>query len=190
MISIQTYSADWPITFEKLKAIYTAHVGEFLLSIEHVGSTSVPGLAAKPVIDIDLVIEDNYVFDSVVAGLYSLGYRHVGDLGIVDRAAFKRDSEFVPIDGSGTAWPGHNLYVCPQYSLSLKNHLTLRDFLRTHPAKAHEYGNLKKDLAAQYPDDVDAYVEMKSPIIASFLKEAGFGLAELKKIEEANKKKY
>jgi GrpB-like predicted nucleotidyltransferase (UPF0157 family) len=158
-----------------------------IIDIQHVGSTSVPRLVAKPTIDIDLVIEDRGVLNSVIVKLEELGYEYQGDLGIKDRESFKRKSDKTPLDGSGRIWQKHNLYCCIKDSISLKNHIQFRDFLRKNPEKVVQYGELKKRLVSQHPFDTNLYTELKTPFITEILKEAGLGDAELESITEQNK---
>jgi GrpB-like predicted nucleotidyltransferase (UPF0157 family) len=155
--------------------------------IEHVGSTSVPGLAAKPVIDIDLIIEDRSVLHSVIEKLAGLGYEYMGDLGIKDREAFRRKSALTPDDGTKHEWPAHNLYVCLRDSIALRNHIALREFLRANPQKAKQYEALKKRLAAENPNDIDHYIKNKTPFIIGILEELGFDKKAIEEIRIANK---
>ncbi|CCH01348.1 UPF0157 protein [Fibrella aestuarina BUZ 2] len=186
-IHIADYSPAWASAFDDLAAVYQAHLGDWLTAIQHVGSTSVPGLAAKSVLDIDLVIADRNDLDPVIDRLSRLGYVYRGDQGITDRAAFKRRSDQTPIDGSARTWPAHHLYVCPADSLSLRNHLTLRDWLRQHPDEASAYGKLKKELARKHPYDMDAYIEGKTPFITGILKAAGFADIAIQTITRENR---
>jgi GrpB-like predicted nucleotidyltransferase (UPF0157 family) len=146
------------------------------VSIEHVGSTSVPGLAAKPIIDLDIVVADRAAVAAAIEVLAGLGYEHLGDLGVKDREAFRRP-------------PGserHNLYVCPAGGEGLRNHLAVRDHLRSHPGAVAEYAALKQRLAMESPD-IDAYVIAKTDLIISFLRAEGVDDATLASIELANK---
>lgn len=186
-IVVEDYSEEWALTFQQLKSVYELHLGNLLCDIHHVGSTSVYGLAAKPVIDIDLVIDDRNKFSPVFEKLISLGYEHLGNLGVTDRDAFIGKTKLAPFDGSQHSWQRHNLYVCPSDSISLKNHLALREFLRSHPEKVKQYGALKKKLAAEYPYNIDLYVEHKTPFITAILKESGFDSNTLDKIKQENK---
>ncbi len=187
MIVIEPYNPDWAKTFADLKTIYRKQLADLILDIEHVGSTSVVGLAAKPVIDIDILVDSRAKIAPVIERLAPLSYLHVGNLGITDREAFKRVSELTPANGSLRRWPMHNLYVCPADSISLKNHLLLRNFLRNNPEKAKEYGELKKQLAAKYENDIERYVEGKTNFITAILKEVGFSNADLQNIALQNK---
>jgi GrpB-like predicted nucleotidyltransferase (UPF0157 family) len=185
-IVVQDYSPEWPLIFQELKSVYTAAFGSMIVDIQHVGSTSVPGLAAKPVIDIDIIIASESSIGEIIRRLEPLGYQHLGELGIAERHAFKRSSPQAPADGSQRVWPAHNLYVCLAGSISLRNHLALRDYLRSHPDMVKEYGDLKKKLAAQYPDDIDSYIKYKTAFITDILEQVGFDKSVLDEIRRAN----
>ena len=185
-IVVEDYSRRWPEQFQTLSAVYANALHSLNCNIQHVGSTSVPGLAAKPVIDIDLIIDDRSKLAAGISTLSRLGYEHMGDMGIADREAFKRLSPKTPRDGSDREWPAHNLYVCIDGSVALRNHLALRDYLRANPLKTKEYGALKKNLAAENPFDMDLYIRNKTPFITEILKTVGFEEAELNSIRKAN----
>ena len=170
------YDPEWPVRFEAIRARIAPALGPLALSIEHVGSTSVPGLAAKPVIDIDVVVADASAIPAAVRALKALGYEHLGPLGIAGREAFRRPPGTEP----------HNLYVCPAGSQGLRNHLALRNHLRTHPEAVEAYGALKRRLADEAPD-IDAYVVGKTDLIISFLRAEGIDDETLLAIERANK---
>ena len=188
-IVVADYSAEWPQTFECLREVYEASLGDLILGVHHVGSTSVIGLAAKPVIDVDLVIEDRSILPEVISQLARLGYEHLGDLGIPDREAFGRKLDEVPLDGSGRMWPKHNLYCCRCDCVALKNHLLFRDYLRAHSDKAHEYGELKKLLATQANGDIDLYIEKKTPFILDVLQKLGLEPDNLRQIGKQNRRR-
>ena len=161
-VHIADYDPQWPAIFELLRDKLNAALGSLLLRIEHVGSTAVPGLAAKPIIDIDAVIGGPGDLPAVTARLRPLGYQPQGDLGVPDREAF-------------TTPPGaplHHLYVCPIDSAALVRELAFRDFLRTHPATARAYGELKQSLARQFRTDRTAYTEAKTAFIERVLTDA------------------
>lgn len=154
--------------------------------MQHVGSTSVPGLAAKPIIDIDLIISKREHLIPVVEKLQLLGYEHLGDMGIQGREAFKRQSDSVPFTDNIGNWPKHNLYVCLAGSNSLLNLIAFRDFLRSNPDQVKVYGDLKKSLALQYPYDIDRYVAGKTPFITGILSEIGFSEQAINEIAHDN----
>jgi GrpB-like predicted nucleotidyltransferase (UPF0157 family) len=187
-IVVAEYSENWPLAFEDLKKVYQDTLGDLLIDIQRVGSTSVPGLPAKPILDIDLVIENRTILPAVISKLESLGYEYQGDLGIKDRESFKRISDRTPTDGSDRTWQKHHLYCCNRDSTPLRNHLQFRDYLRRNPEAATQYGKLKRDLASQAPD-IDFYVDGKTNFITEILKHAGFDSTDLETITAQNKMK-
>lgn len=164
-VIVMPYDKKWQADFEKIKFELENAIGDLILGVEHVGSTSVQGMSAKPCIDIDVVIKDYSVFDIVVAKLADIGYIHEGDLGIKDREAFKYTNK--------PHLQTHHLYVCPQYSAELHRHIAFRDYLRTHPEAVNEYSKVKEKAAQLFPDNIDKYMEYKSTCIAKFYKLCG-----------------
>ena len=156
-VTVVSYDPQWAENFEEISRELADALGNLALSIEHVGSTSVPGLSAKPIIDIDVVIADYGVFPEVVERLRMSGYLHEGDLGIPAREAFCYEGK--------QHLQKHHLYVCPESSEELKRHLTFRDYLRTHPEAVRAYGAVKEEAARKFPDSIDAYIKFKSEII-------------------------
>jgi GrpB-like predicted nucleotidyltransferase (UPF0157 family) len=185
-IEIVDYDSRWPQQFQELKAVYNSVLGDLIISIEHVGSTAVAGLEAKPIIDIDIVVADERQLNKIIPSVALLGYQFRGDLGIKDRYAFRRVSELSPDNGNGVVWPDHHLYCCLEGSLSLNNHLLFRDALRAAPILAKQYGDLKKKLALM-TDDMDVYVESKSSFIAEVLYQAGISSIQIEDIVAQNK---
>ncbi|HDX9578710.1 TPA: GrpB family protein [Bacillus pseudomycoides] len=147
IIEIENYNPKWESEFRKLRAAIETAMDQFILSIEHVGSTSVKGLGAKPILDIDVVIEDYSILPNVIKGLEKIGYFHQKNWSFEGREAFGRKDTLVPWDGKSTIWMEHHLYVCNKNSKELARHLAFRDYLRNHPEAVIEYGQLKKDLA-------------------------------------------
>jgi len=156
-VVVLPYDAKWKSDFINIKAEIEAALGNLIVGIEHVGSTAVEGLSAKPCIDIDVIINDYSVFDAVVNRLKTIGYIHEGNLGIKDREAFKYTDK--------PHLQAHHLYVCPQYSAELHRHITFRDFLRKNPEAARKYSLVKETAAQLYPDDIGRYIEYKTPCI-------------------------
>ena len=151
--------------FLKIKAELASALGQLAIGIEHVGSTSVQGLSAKPIIDIDVVIKDDTLLEDVVSALGEIGYQHEGNLGIVGREAFKYDGKKHLMK--------HHLYVCPEDSPELRRHIAFRDYLRAHPEAVLDYSRIKEEGAKQYPDDMERYIEHKSPFIEKIYAEIG-----------------
>ena len=164
-VIVMPYDESWEDAFEQIKNEIEAAIGDIILGIEHIGSTAVKGLSAKPCIDIDVIIKDYSVFDEIVNKLGTIGYIHEGNLGIKDREAFKyTDKPHLMM---------HHLYVCPQYSEELHRHIIFRDFLRSNPEAVKEYSSVKENAAELYPDDIDKYIEYKAPCIAELYEECG-----------------
>ena len=164
-VLVLPYDASWKTAFNDIRRELEAALGDLAVGIEHVGSTSVEGLSAKPIIDIDVVIRDYSVFDAVVRKLASVGYIHEGDLGIKDREAFKYTHK--------PHLQKHHLYVCPQDSAELRRHITFRDFLRSNPDAVQEYSAVKETAARLYPEDIDGYIAYKSPCIERLYRMCG-----------------
>ena len=164
-VVVVPYNYKWKDEFERLRVRLEKALETLIIRIEHVGSTSVEGLSAKPIIDIDVVIENYEKFEDVKAVLENLGYRHEGDLGVKDREAFgyKGMEEYM----------AHHLYVCPQDSDAMKKHITFRDYLRTHKEDRDRYGKIKLEAAAKFPTDIDSYIEFKGTCIAEIYKKCG-----------------
>ncbi len=168
-IEIKVYDPKWEKTFLKLKRVFAKELSDLIIAIEHVGSTSVKGLGAKPIVDMDVVIKDYSILPRVIQRLEKLGYYHRGNLGIEEREAFGRKNEFVPWCEERINWPEHHLYVCPQESKELHRHLAFRDYLRTHPKTAEEYEQLKRELAKS-AQDRECYTLGKSEFVEDVLK--------------------
>jgi GrpB-like predicted nucleotidyltransferase (UPF0157 family) len=177
-VEVKPYDPEWPLTFERIHARVWPVVQHAAMSLEHVGSTSVPGLRAKPVIDACIVVASPRDIPHVVKALATVGYVHRGDLGVPDREAFKKPASF----------PKHHLYASYRGSLSLKNHLGLRDYLRAHPDVAIEYGDLKQTLAKRFPEDIDSYIEGKTEFILAILRKVGLTDEEVAAIRSINQR--
>lgn len=164
-VIVLPYDEAWATAFEMIRAELEGALGDLIISIEHVGSTSVKGMSAKPCIDIDVVIRDYSVFDDVVQRLNAIGYIHEGDLGIKGREAFKySDKPHLTV---------HHLYVCPQDSKELRRHITFREFLRGNPEAVKRYSQVKETAAKLFPNDINKYIEYKSPCIEELYRQCG-----------------
>lgn len=178
-IVVVDYDSSWPNVFLQLRSTVWSVLEDFALSLEHVGSTSVPGLAAKPIIDMSVVLSSEADVPLAIQRLATLGYVHRGNLGIEGREAFQHPEGL----------PAHHLYVCPKGSLSLQNQLSVRDYLRSHAEVAQLYSELKKRLACEFPHDIDSYVDGKTDFLLGVLREAGLSSDRLQVIEFANRNK-
>jgi GrpB-like predicted nucleotidyltransferase (UPF0157 family) len=163
------YDPEWINIFAQLKVAIEKPLGDLVLSMEHIGSTSVPGLAAKPIIDLVIVIRSYQDLQAVIAKLSDLGYFYQGDKGIPQREAFGRHDDMVPWDGSGRHWMEHHLYVCPVDSVELTRQITFRDHLQAHTDDLLRYDYLKRSLAVSFRNDREAYTNGKSDFIEEIL---------------------
>lgn len=163
-VIICDYDPLWPATFSEIRALIAPALGDVALTVEHVGSTSVPGLAAKPIIDIDVAVAGDVDVREAINRLARIGYIHEGDQGIPGREAFEAPAGL----------PKHHLYVCRADNREYRRHLVFRDYLRSQPDVAHEYGDLKRRLAEQYRNDRDGYTNAKGEFIERVLARAGW----------------
>lgn len=171
MVVISEYDANWPVLFEEEAHRLRAAFGSSALRIEHVGSTSIPGLAAKPVIDIQVSVASLAPHGRYREAMAALGYRHVA-LGEFDLV--------YPFFHKPASWPGtHHVHLCEAGGEQEREHLAFRDHLRAHPLVAAEYEALKRALArthdASTPESMEAYALAKSAFVASVLRSAEAG---------------
>jgi GrpB-like predicted nucleotidyltransferase (UPF0157 family) len=161
-VMIADYDPRWPAMFEEERARILGSIGHRVLSIEHVGSTAVAGLAAKPIIDIGVTIRSLDEAPACVPPLARLGYEYVPEYEaqIPDRRYFRK--------GTPQART-HHLHMYEPASDQYVRHTLFRDYLRTHPETARQYEVLKRDLANRFPNDREAYTEAKTAFVESVL---------------------
>ena len=177
MIEILPHNPKWIETFRDIVKHLSPKLEDVALSIEHVGSTSVPDLYAKPVIDIAVIVDSPEASRKAVLILQAAGYEHRGDLGIKGREAFKRP------EGS----PKHNLYVALKDCLSLRNHLAVKQYMLANKEAREEYSRLKIELAKRYAGDGDRYCYAKTDFLVKILEACGFSQRDLDEVREANR---
>lgn len=158
-VEISDYDGTWPSQFASLAQRVRASLGQLVSRVEHVGSTAVPGLSAKPVIDLDVVVASEADLSLAIARLTGMGYMHEGELGISGRHAF--------------IWPlgeaRHHLYLLTEGAEELRRHVAFRDALRGDRDLRDRYGMLKRELAARCSADRAAYTRGKSDFIESII---------------------
>lgn len=163
---IVPYTSDWIADFDKIRSELGTALRGIDYQIEHVGSTSVPGLAAKAIIDIDIIYESEADFQNLKAGLKKTGYYHNGDQGIPQREVFKR---------SGTRHNQvldqipHHLYVCLANSKPLERHILFRNHLRKNKQARQSYETMKYQLADRANQDKKRYAELKELHVNDFI---------------------
>ena len=156
-IEVVDYDAAWPSAFETENARIAQAIGELLSVLEHGGSTAVPGLAAKPVIDMWASLRGP-IGSTQIQAMADIGYEHFGEYGLAGRDYFVKSSP-----------PVCHLHCYPESHPDWERHLAFRDWLRAHPDGAAAYGTLKRDLALRFPNDRMAYTDAKSDFIESAL---------------------
>jgi GrpB-like predicted nucleotidyltransferase (UPF0157 family) len=156
---IQEYKESWVEDFNEIKKVITEALVNLPVSIEHIGSTAIPQLAAKPIIDIDIVYPENAAFDELKIRLEKIGYYHAGNQGIPDREVFKRDNtagKHKVLD-----FIAHHLYACPADSEELQRHILFRDYLIKIDEARVQYQNLKYEIAEEAHQDRKKYAQLK-----------------------------
>jgi GrpB-like predicted nucleotidyltransferase (UPF0157 family) len=156
---IQAYKTSWIDDFNDIKTVIAEALHPLNVLIEHVGSTAVPNLDAKPIIDVDIIYDTHTAFNDIKTGLEKLGYRHNGNQGIPHRDVFKRDKTFV--------FQGvldeivHHLYVCLNGSDALQRHILFKNYLIANDEARVYYQNMKYAIAAEVNQDKKKYAELK-----------------------------
>jgi GrpB-like predicted nucleotidyltransferase (UPF0157 family) len=158
IVRVVPYDAEWPHLFEAEALRLRAALTPLEIALEHTGSTSVPGLAAKPVLDILAGVTAGAPLNPYIAGLVAAGYLHRGEQGIPGRELFRR--------GDPRAYHIHLTHLDSAF---WREHLVFRDYLRAHADVRDEYARLKHALAARFPTDRPAYIEQKAPFIRRVL---------------------
>lgn len=161
-IAIDDYNLRWPERFESIRDRIAPALGLIAATIEHIGSTAVPGLAAKPIIDLDVLLRSDADLPIAISKLAALGYEHQGDLGVPGRHAFKAPSHDVQ----------HHLYLCLPSAEEYSLHIAFRNHLRAHPKDANVYSSLKRSLAQRFPLDRNAYTHAKTQFVQEILRRA------------------
>lgn len=163
---IVNYREDWINHFEGIQEKLSGALVDVCVRIEHIGSTAVPGLAAKPIIDIDVIYNEMTDFERIRNGLEAIGYVLKGDQGVAGREAFKRNGggadEILDIIA-------HHLYVCRYDCAELHRHILFRDYLRKHETAREFYQNLKREIAQEANDDRKRYASIKEVKARSFI---------------------
>jgi GrpB-like predicted nucleotidyltransferase (UPF0157 family) len=162
-VIVEVYNPEWPRWFLRLQTfLYRNLVGTYY-AVEHVGSTAVPGLWAKPIIDVDVVLREGK-FENARGRLIAAGYEYEGDKGIPGREAFRMQDA-----GLKVALPAHHLYVLEADAEELRRHRAFRDFLCAHPDWVERLSAHKREVAARVGDDRQAYQDGKAAMVEEIL---------------------
>jgi GrpB-like predicted nucleotidyltransferase (UPF0157 family) len=163
---IESYNTNWVKNFTDIKFEIDIALTGLTYSIEHVGSTSVPNLDSKPIIDIDIIYSNQIDFDKIKLGLERIGYYHNGNQGIEDREVFKRNGI---LTNEILDTVKHHLYVCSKDSKALERHILSRNFLRKNEWARLKYQQMKYEIAEKAGQDRKLYAELKELIVNDFI---------------------
>jgi GrpB-like predicted nucleotidyltransferase (UPF0157 family) len=161
-VRVVPYCCEWPLLFEQEATLICEVFGDELAEIHHIGSTSVPGLQAKPIIDMLPVVRQIERVGLFNGGMRTLGYEALGEFGIPGRRYFRKGGD----DRT------HQAHVFQVGDPGVERHLAFRDYLRAHPRVAADYGVLKAGLASQFPEDIDGYADGKNAFVKATEQEA------------------
>jgi GrpB-like predicted nucleotidyltransferase (UPF0157 family) len=163
-VEVVPYSPDWENLFNSEQALLKDLFGKNAVGIYHIGSTSVPGLSAKPIIDVMIEVENLGLIDFVTDDIERVGYEAKGENGIAGRSFFQKSNE------NGVRL--YHVHAFEQGNIEINRHLVFRDYLRTHPEHAAKYAEVKQRAAARNPYDIESYMMEKEPIIKELEKQA------------------
>lgn len=163
-IKVVAYNNEWPGMFEAEAKLIKQVFGDNCLAIHHIGSTAIPGLAAKPIIDILPVVKNILEVDTVNTGMEKLGYEAKGEYGMLFRRYFQKGGDHRT----------HQVHVYENGNPEIERYLKFRDWMRAHAADRETYGKLKQELAEKYPNDILSYCMGKDVFVASIDNKTGF----------------
>ena len=156
-IIVVAHDPEWSKKFEAEVTIIREALGPAVVGIHHIGSTAIPGIYAKPIIDMLVEATSLEALDAATPMLEAYGYEAKGEFGIPKRRYFRKDNS----DGVRE----YQVHAFAADSGEVDRHLAFRDYLRSHPAVAEDYSQLKRQLAAQHPEDIESYMAGKDPFI-------------------------
>lgn len=163
IIKVVDYNHNWSSDYQQEERSIREILQDEWVNSFHIGSTSVPGLKAKPIIDILLVVNDIYKLDSFSKQFQEIGYEVMGEFGIAGRRYFRKGGDHRT----------HQIHAFQYNNMEeIERHLAFRDYLREHPEVRRQYGELKSQLAKQYSNDIDGYCNGKDDFVKSVEKDA------------------
>jgi len=165
-VEVVPHDPKWQEVFEVESQRVTDALGENVVAIHHIGSTAIPGIYAKPIIDLLIEVKDIVKMDRQSSSMESLGYEVMGEFGILGRRYFRKNSQ----EGVRT----HHIHTFKVGSEQVERHLSFRDYMIAHPEDAQRYSELKRRLAREYPANIDGYVNGKDGFIQEMDKKAAW----------------
>jgi GrpB-like predicted nucleotidyltransferase (UPF0157 family) len=163
-VKVVTHNPVWAAEAELEATQINSALGDVVLAIHHIGSTAIPGIYTKQILDFLLEVDDIQQLDQNISVMESLGYESMGEYGIPGRRYFRKSN----VQGIRT----HHVHAFEKDTEEVIKHLAFRDYMIAHPDHARAYSELKRSLAAAHPDDIQAYVDGKDPFIKKHLARA------------------
>lgn len=158
-VFVQAYDPTWPDKFARQSLIVSEALGPAVVAIHHIGSTSIPGIHAKPIIDMLVEATSVEKLDRRNQAIIALGYEALGEFGIPGRRYYRKDNT--------AGYREYQVHAFAVGSPEIERHFAFRDFVAAHPAVARQYAELKQRLAIDYPADIEGYSAGKD----AFMKE-------------------
>lgn len=163
-VEVVPHDPQWRVSFLEESKQIALTIGENVVTIHHIGSTAIPSIYAKPIIDFLIEVKDIAKVDDRNAAMAALGYEAMGEFGIPGRRFFRKNNAA----GKRT----HHLHAFEAKALEVKRHLAFRDYTIAHPEIAQKYSELKRELAKKYPEDIQSYMNGKNGFIKEVEKKA------------------
>ena len=164
IVEVVPYDSNWPNLFEAEAKLLSKALGNNCIAIHHIGSTSIPGLSAKPILDILPVVKDIVKVDKATKAMIALGYEVKGEAGMAFRRFFQK----------GNPSRTHNIHLYEKEDPEISRYLNFRDWMRAHPEDALAYATLKVKLAKEFPHDIFHYCSGKDAFVASIDAKDGY----------------
>jgi GrpB-like predicted nucleotidyltransferase (UPF0157 family) len=162
-VKLVAHHPSWAEYFNEEKQLLLQTLGGKVLDIRHIGSTSIPGIPAKPIVDILAAVQTLADVETFTQDLNKIGYKDKGNGDVPGRRYFVKGGEIQRT---------HHLNFCEMNSVFWRSHLAFRDYLAQHPEIAREYSALKRQLADKFPNDRGAYTDGKEEFVRSILDRA------------------
>lgn len=156
-VEVVPYNPNWSNLFEVEAKQWFNLLNLNVIAIHHIGSTAIPNIYAKPIIDLLIEVKDINQVDQCHPTIAAQNYDIMGEYGIPGRRFFRKHNS------NGTR--SHHIHIYQQHSPQIQRHLAFRDYMRTHPQAAQQYSQLKQKLAKKYPEEIESYMDGKDPFI-------------------------
>ncbi|BAY93243.1 MULTISPECIES: GrpB family protein [unclassified Tolypothrix] len=163
-VEVVPHDATWSVKFEEEAKRIALALGDNVVAIHHIGSTSIPNIYAKPIIDLLVQVKDLAKLDQQCSAMIALGYEAMGEFGLPGRRFFRKDNE------AGTRT--HHVHIFVFDIFEVQRHLAFRDYMIAHPDDALKYSDLKRQLAKQFPQDIQGYVNGKDGFVKEMERKA------------------